>query len=113
MYWLSGLEYRFPIWHIHRGVGTIPLYLRSLSGTLFADAGNAFEAPESATGSQASGLVQAAFQRPLVGVGAEISLGNVVGYRQGLMLRAGIGCPLTERKDLAPFTPYIQAGGSF
>lgn len=36
---LASLEYRFPLWEIQRGPGTLPLFFRRLSGAVFTDAG--------------------------------------------------------------------------
>jgi hypothetical protein len=40
---VGGLEYRFPIWRIDRGYGTFPLFLRSLHGAFFSEAGSALD----------------------------------------------------------------------
>ena len=77
-FWLGSAEYRLPIWNIDKGFGTVPLFLRTLSGALVADAGNAFD--------DAEGAVIPASR---VGVGAELSLYMIVGYGGGLLARAG------------------------
>ena len=115
MYWLTGMEYRFPLWHIHRGFGTLPAYLRSLSGNVFVDAGNAFASPASQDGSLSLGsLWEQASQDTLVGVGGELLLGSVVAYRSGLTFRLGCGFPMTQRDvSVPPASVYLQLGGSF
>lgn len=42
-FFLGSLEYRFPLGWLDAAPGWLPLYLGKLSGTLFADAGNAFD----------------------------------------------------------------------
>ena len=98
MYWLASLEYRLPLWYIHRGVGTIPIWMRNLSGAVFIDAGNAFNSPTVVTGRPATfqDLGEAAIEAPLVGVGAEISWRTAVAWGIGLTGRVGWAIGLTE-----------------
>jgi hypothetical protein len=42
-YSLINAEYRFPIAYVDRGVSTLPIFLRQVSGTLFADWGGAYD----------------------------------------------------------------------
>lgn len=42
-FFLGSVEYRFPLSWLDAAPGWLPLYLGKLSGTLFADAGNAFD----------------------------------------------------------------------
>lgn len=116
MYWLGGFEYRFPLWRIERGVGTIPAYLRRLSGAVFVDAGNAFTDVD---------VWQEAFDDSLVGVGAELRLSSVFAWSTGLTSRLGYGVGLTPggykptgktedgRTIVDSRTFYFQVGGSF
>ena len=39
---LFSAEYRFPIWNTLRGLGTAPLFIKDISGAIFADYGNAW-----------------------------------------------------------------------
>lgn len=118
MYWLASIEYRLPIWHVHRGVGTLPAYGRNLSALLFVDTGNAFDNPSVQTGmpSTARAFVDAAFDRPLAGWGAEIVWRAVIGYRTTLQGRIGYGLGLTSdgfrfSDGLQPL--YARVGASF
>jgi hypothetical protein len=116
MYWLGGFEYRFPIWRIERGVGTIPAYVRRLSGAVFVDSGNAF-------GDLSTW--QDAFEDSLIGVGAELRLSSVFAWSTGITSRAGYGVgltpggykPTTQGSDGSSIinsrTFYFQVGGSF
>jgi hypothetical protein len=39
---LANVEYRFPIWYADHGLSTLPVFLRTVSGTLFMDYGGAY-----------------------------------------------------------------------
>jgi hypothetical protein len=39
---VANLDYRFPLLRVQRGAGTLPIFLRTIHGALFADAGNAW-----------------------------------------------------------------------
>ncbi len=41
-YNLLNVEYRFPIWYADRGISTLPVFLRTLSGIFFFDYGGAY-----------------------------------------------------------------------
>lgn len=106
MYWAAGAEYRFPIWRMDRGVGTLPIFFRYLSGAVFVDAGNAFS-DVADWGSLVDGS--------LVGTGAELTLATVAGYRGGLVGRLGYAVGLTPG-GYAPIdarTVYFQFGTAF
>ncbi|MEN0067567.1 MAG: BamA/TamA family outer membrane protein [Myxococcota bacterium] len=118
LYWLGSLEYRFPLWYVYRGVGTLPVFARNLSAAVFIDTGNAFNNPSLGTGGPArlQEWGEAAIANPLVGVGAEIQWRLVVAWGIGLTGRVGYAVGLTEggirpNEGTRPF--YIQLGGSF
>lgn len=108
-YWLTSLEYRFPILQVQRGVDTLPVYWRNISGAVFVDAGNAFtEVTEPGD----------AFDGSLVGVGAELTTRWALGWGSYVTARMGYGVGLTptERGRYLPTDPrafYFQLGGSF
>ena len=83
-YYLASIEYRLPIWRIDRGVGTIPAFVRTLHGAVFTDLGNAFD-----TLPQAGDEIGALLGDTLVGVGAELRLGMVLGWGWGFTGRVG------------------------
>jgi hypothetical protein len=125
-YWLFGLEYRFPLLRVERGLGTAPVYARTLSASLFLDGGNAFVNPSVASGtpSTASELGAAAIDEPLLGAGGELVWRLVVMYGVGLDGRLGYGVSLrgdgfapTEVVDGARVVSlqplYFRLGGSF
>ncbi len=70
------LDYRIPLARIDRGVGTIPLFLRSLHGAVFADAGHAW------TG-------RARWPDVRLSIGAELSTDTVVGFALPVTFTAG------------------------
>lgn len=103
-YWLASGEYRFPLWQIQRGVGTIPLFLRYLSGAVVVDSGNAWEDP-----------ADAGLDRTLLGVGAELRLSAIAFYGMSLYGRLGYAFGLTG-EGIAPGSTdglYFAAGSSF
>jgi Tol biopolymer transport system component len=117
LYWLGGAEYRFPLWHIHRGVGTIPVFARNVSGAFFIDSGNAFLSPAQ-LGRPGTPLevAKAAISQPLVGVGGEVQLRTIVGWASSANGTLGYAVPLTLGG--APAGPnagaaYFRLGGSF
>ncbi len=106
MYWLTGVEYRAPLWRIERGWGTFPVYLRTLSGAVFVDAGNAFTTIDT---------WKDAFDGSLVGVGAEIRLSAVALWGLPITARAGYSVGLTPG-GYGPTdtrTLYLLTGTSF
>ncbi|MCC6998827.1 MAG: PD40 domain-containing protein [Deltaproteobacteria bacterium] len=44
-YHLLNLDWRFPVWNVERGAGTLPVYLGRMHAALFADVGTAFFGP--------------------------------------------------------------------
>ena len=90
--WSASGEYRFPIALVDRGVGTFPLFIDRIHGSLFFDAGNAW-------GPLLAEDV-AGFHNPrrstLVSVGAEVSVIAVPIYQGGLTVRFGGGLPLVD-----------------
>jgi hypothetical protein len=105
-YWLVGGEYRFPLWRMDRGFGTLPAFLRVLHGAVYVDAGNAFN--------DVSSFVDV-FDDTLVGVGAELRLSTVMWWSGQIDLRLGYGVGLTG-PGIGPSDPrsvYFQLGGAF
>ena len=89
---------------VDRGLGSFPLFLDRVHGSLFFDAGNAW-GPE---------LGVSRFDNPrqsmLTSVGAELSFILVPLYEGGLTTRFGMGVPLTDGLD-PRF--YIRLGNAF
>lgn len=87
-YYLGSAEYRLPLLHIDRGIGTVPVFLERLSASAFVDAGSAFNA-----------LNADAAAATRIGTGAELSGSAVVGW----------GIPITVRVGYA-FAAYGKGG---
>lgn len=76
---LFNAEYRFPLAYIDRGIGALPAYFRTLSAAAFADYGGAFNRID----------LDRPFDSFHLGVGGELWLDLVVGYRIGGTVRIG------------------------
>lgn len=107
-YWLAAAEYRFPIWRMDRGFGTVPAFFRVLHAAVFVDAGNAFNDVEDFVD---------VFDDSLVGVGAELRLDTVVLWAMSLDFRLGWAVGLTQPGVAFlpndPRSVYLQIGGSY
>jgi hypothetical protein len=98
---LINLEYRSPLARIERGVGTWPIFLHTLHGALFADAGQAW------TGTFHKNDVKTS-------LGAELSANVVVGYSLPLTVTVGAGWGhdrLGRRAEGA--VTYMRVGRAF
>ena len=70
------VDYRVPLARVDRGLGTVPLFVRSIHGALFADAGHAWtDAPR--------------WREARLSVGAELSTDVVAGFVLPVTLTAG------------------------
>lgn len=67
---LLNAEYRFPILYADRGISTLPVFLRTISGSVFADYGGAFNQMD----------LEKPFDLYHLGVGAELWFDLVLGY---------------------------------
>ncbi|MBW1877130.1 MAG: PD40 domain-containing protein [Deltaproteobacteria bacterium] len=105
-YWLAGAEYRFPLWRVQRGVGTIPAYVRNLTGLVFVDAGNALARVDD---------LDVLLETPLVGVGGELQLNLFLGWNLGMNMRFGYATGLTHNGYAwnDPRTLYLRFGGTY
>jgi hypothetical protein len=87
--WSVRAEARLPIARISRGIGTLPVYARSLSATAFADAVGAADRMGDPGGAD------------LVSVGAEL-VGDVTFFSfVPLRVRAGVGVPVRPVRGVA------------
>jgi hypothetical protein len=87
---LGNLEGRFPIARPELGRTTWPVFLRRLNGALFVDAGDAFDVGDNLP---AAGHRLAA-ESILFGVGGELRVEFVMGYRFPVELRLGLASGL-------------------
>jgi hypothetical protein len=100
--WSAQTEVRFPIARISRGLGALPLYLRGLSGSWFADSAGVARRADQLGSPQ------------LLSTGVELS-SDMAFFSAPVRIRTGIGVPL---KAVGPVTRgearfYITAGMSF
>ena len=111
LYYLASLEYRAPLWRIDRGWNTLPIFVRTLHGAVYCDAGYAFDAFPADGAALASTLGST-----LVGVGAELRLSMVLGWGLGVTTRVGYGFGVNGQYAYAPGALeglYAQLGSSF
>lgn len=98
---LMNAEYRLPLWYADAGLGTLPLYLRSISGAVFADYGGAFDRFDPSTPAGALHL----------GMGAELWLQLELGYFGRSTLR--LGWARGTSSVAPPAQTYFVAAGAF
>jgi len=80
------VDYRFPLFRPERGIGTLPVFARTLHGAVFADAGHAW------TGSFRRADLSRSF-------GAELSLDAVIGYTLALTFTGGVAWRTTPAES--------------
>ena len=101
-YYLSSVEYRLPIRWFDWGYQTYPFFLRYLSGSVYLDAGTAFDD------------VADIGTTPLVGTGAELRASMILSWGAPVSVRVGYGFGLnggTTFGSLDGF--YLWLGSSF
>jgi Tol biopolymer transport system component len=102
--WSASAEYRFPVALVHQGLGTWPLHVDRVMGSLFVDGGNAW-GPE---------LGRRGFENPrrdpLASVGAELTTDLLALWNDPLRLRVGAALPLVEGGGASA---YLRLGVSF
>lgn len=86
-YNLSNVEYRFPLLYADRGISTLPVFLRTLSGTLFFDYGGAYNRIDPA---HPFGMFHGS-------VGGELWVDAVTGYFVESNLRLGVAHGLDDQ----------------
>ena len=87
--WSTSLELRVPVLLVNRGLGTRPLHLDRIFGSVFLDGGRAWGGASFSGGHLAP--------RALLSAGLEVSTDLLVLYGTPLRLRAGAAFPLVER----------------
>jgi len=94
--WAGSVEYRFPIALLNQGLGAWPLHFDRVLGSVFMDAGNAWE--PNPVGD------------PLASVGAEVTVQLLGLFRSSLQLRTGVAVPLVAASGAEV---YVRAGLAF
>ncbi len=102
-YNLLNTEYRFPIAYADRGLSTLPVFLRTLSGAVFADYGGAFNQLDLADPLKSYHL----------GVGAELWIDLELGYFARANLRLGYAHGVDDSKAIPGGQVYFVASSPF
>ena len=98
---LANAEYRFPIARPQRGVGTWPVFLHTISGAAFVDAGNAWTRTFRASAIKTS-------------IGAELSSALVLGYATPVTVAVGAAWGHDGAGAIADrATAYVRVGKAF
>jgi WD40-like Beta Propeller Repeat/Omp85 superfamily domain len=97
---IANLEYRVPLVRVERGVGTWPLFLRTLHAAAFMDFGKTWTAAFS----------RQPFARS---VGAEVAADIRLGYELGVTAAAGIAWPHDAGGVTRPAVAYVRVGHAF
>ena len=101
-YSLLNAEYRFPLVNVDRGVSTLPVFVRFVSGTLFADYGGAFDRIDT--------------EHPLesyhLGLGGELRINWVFAFGADALLRLGYAVG-TDSKATSGGQFYFAAASDF
>jgi hypothetical protein len=90
---VGNADYRFPLRSLQRGIGTVPVFFRTIHAAVFADAGQAWN--DTFRGSDIR-----------VSVGAEFSLDTVIGYALPVTFVTGVAWrddPVGARRGVAMF----------
>ncbi|MDH5589362.1 MAG: hypothetical protein OEZ37_04900 [Gemmatimonadota bacterium] len=102
--WSGSLEYRFPLFLVNQGMGTVPLHLDRLAGSLFLDAGNAWGPVGGPVG------YDSPMGSSVVSGGAEVTGQFLTFWVVPLQVRGGVAFPFEAG---APPRYYVRLGLSF
>jgi len=97
---VANLEYRLPLWRVQRGLGTWPVFVRSVHGAVFADAGQAWRSEFR------SRDVRQSF-------GIELSADTVLGYSLPVTLTAGAAWRHDGVEDRQSGAMFARIGRAF
>jgi hypothetical protein len=109
-------EYRFPLWHIERGLGTLPVFFERLHGSVFADSGATFGDGSEDGATEVYERAKRRLRGGRVGVGAELRMTLVLGWFAPFTFTSGVGFPVIENglptgdRALSDAIPYITLG---
>jgi outer membrane protein assembly factor BamA len=91
------MEYRFPIWYVQRGLGSLPLFADRFYGVLFMDSGSVFGREE---GGDLASVYQGAWDELTKGrmsVGAELRGRLAMGWAYWIIPRVSIAFPIMDK----------------
>ena len=107
-------EYRFPIWHIQRGLFSWPIYFQHLHAAVFSDVGNTFSTQYLSARTSTRLGPGAALRQLWLSFGAEVRLDFSVAWQYGITVRAGVAQPTLARGhrviDKADTQVYVDVG---
>jgi len=92
------LEYRFPLWHVERGLWTLPGYVERFHMALFAEGGNTFgNGDEENVKEVFEKAAKRVFQAGSLGVGTELRADVNFGWAFPLTIRGGIALGVVDK----------------
>ena len=94
------VDYRLPLWRVGRGVGTIPVFLRTVHGAAFFDAGQAWSSGVRWDGIRTS-------------LGLELSADTVVGFGLPVTFTAGAAVRYDGTTDQSRLVAFARVGRAF
>ncbi len=89
-------EYRLPLWHIERGLWTLPIFFERMHAALFADSGTTFGDGSEEGAREVLERAQGRLRGGRVGVGGELRLTAVLGWFAPFTFTAGMGFPIVD-----------------
>ena len=104
--WSASVELRAPLALINRGAGIWPLHVDRLFGSVFLDAGDAWDPADPSAASPPR-------RRPLWSLGVELTTHLAVFYRSVLPLRVGLAAVRDEARGVYEPKVYIDFGVPF
>ncbi len=94
------IDYRLPLWRVGRGLGTVPVFLRTVHGAVFFDAGQAW------TDSLRWGDARTSF-------GGELSVDTVVGFGLAVTFTGGAAVRYDGTSDRSSVVAFARVGRAF
>jgi hypothetical protein len=94
------VDYRLPLWRVGRGWGTVPLFLRTIHGAVFFDAGQAWSNAPRWSDTRTS-------------LGVELSADTVVGFALPLTFTAGAAVRFDGTTERSRLVAFARVGRAF
>ena len=110
------MEYRFPIWYVQRGLGSLPLFADRFYGVLFMDSGSVFGREE---GGSLSSVYKGAWDEITKGrmsVGAELRGRIAMGWAYWIIPRLSVAFPIMDKgrfTDALGYKVELSLGSPF
>ena len=97
---MINVDYRVPLWRVGRGWGTVPVFLRTIHGAVFFDAGQAWSNDPRWSDTRSS-------------LGVELSADTIVGFGLPLTFTAGAAARFDGTTERARFVAFARIGRAF